>query len=98
MFAWFDASNAKAFGHELAVFFVERMPSDSKIGEKAFAQKADKLLAKMSAQVLRFCRENKLNPYKKAQLGNTFKWTLREAGLSVDYADKLTDWLMLQLP
>lgn len=98
MFSWFDASNAKTFGRELAMFFVERMPSDSKMGEKVFAQKADKLLAKMSARVLQFCSENKLNPYKKAQLGNTFKWTLREAGLSADYADKLTDWLMLQLP
>lgn len=97
MLNWFDASKAKAFGVSLAHFFIERMPLDSKMGERAFAQKADAVLAKMSGQILRFRQEYKLNPYKKAQLGNAFKWALLEAGFSADYANKLTKWLMLQV-
>lgn len=94
---WFDASKAKAFGTSLAQFFIARIPVDSNVGEKAFAQKADKILGQMSLQVLKFKQEQKLNSYKKAQLGNAFKWSLRDAGFSVAYADKLTKWLMLQL-
>lgn len=97
MLSWFDASKAKAFGVSLAQFFIERMPLEAKMGEKAFAKKAESVHAKMTGQILRFRQECRLNPYKKAQLGNAFKWTLLEAGYSADYASKLTKWLMLQL-
>lgn len=97
MFSWFDAREAKAFGASLAGFFIERMPLDTNTSEKAFAQKAEKVLVKMGVQILQFGQKHKLNPYKKAQLGNVFKWTLRDAGFSSAYADKLTQWLMLQL-
>ena len=95
--SWFDASEAKKFGNSLAMFFVERMPPGSQIADKAFAQKADKVLVKMRAQVVKFKLEHKLNAYKKAQLGNAFKWTLRDAGVSSEYVNKLTQWLLLQV-
>lgn len=95
--SWFDASEAKKFGESLAHFFLERVPVSGKMGEKAFAQKTDKVLLKMDGQIARFKQENKLNTYKKAQLGNAFKWALRDAGVSSDYADELTRWLMLQI-
>jgi hypothetical protein len=94
--SWFDAGQAKAFGVSLAEFFIKRVPLDSAIGEKAFAEKTDKVLEKMQLQVMRFRNENRLNPYKKAQLGNAFKWALRDAGYPSAYADKLTKWLMLR--
>jgi len=31
--------------------------------------------------------------YKKAQLGNLFKWRLLEAGVDSAYVDGLTDWI-----
>jgi len=95
--SWFDASEAKEFGKSLAQFFLERIPPISQAGEKAFALKADKVLFKMDGQIARFKQTNKLNVYKKAQLGNAFKWTLRDAGVSADYANKLTSWLLLQV-
>lgn len=95
--SWFDASKAKEFGASLAQFFIARIPVDSTMGERAFAQKADKVLGQMSLQVLKFKQGYRLNSYKKAQLGNSFKWSLHDAGFSVAYADKLTKWLMLQL-
>jgi hypothetical protein len=95
--SWFDVGQVKAFGVSLAQFFIQRVPLDSAMGEKAFAVKADKVLEKMSHQVTRFKLENRLNPYKKAQLGNVFKWELRDAGYPPSYADKLTKWLMLQI-
>jgi len=95
--AWFDARDAKAFGELLAVFFIERVPHDDKIKEKKFALKTQKVLNNMQRQVLRFRAEHRLNVYKKAQIGNTFKWRLREAGFDSAYVEKITEWLMLQV-
>lgn len=95
--SWFDATEAKKFGAALAHFFVEKIPPVSQIGDKAFAQKSDKVLHQMADQVSRFKLANKLNTYKKAQLGNAFKWTLKDAGIVPEYADDLTKWLMLRL-
>ena len=97
MFNWMDASEAKAFGKSLALFFLDRLPPSAQLADKAFAQKADKVLHQMDGQVLRFRQTHRLNFYKKAQLGNVFKWTLRDAGVNPDYADKLTTRLLLQM-
>lgn len=96
-FNWFDAADAKKFGNSLALFFVEKMPSTHRYGDKAFEMKANKILKQMGEQISRFKQQQKLNTYKKAQLGNAFKWTLLDASIEPDYADKLTQWLMLQV-
>ena len=51
----------------------------------------------MAEQIGDFKLENKLNLYKKAQLGNAFKWALLEAGYSGKDVDELTTALMHQL-
>jgi hypothetical protein len=51
----------------------------------------------MAGQVAHFKQTHKLNTYKKAQLGNAFTWTLKDANISSEYSDKLTEWLMLQV-
>ena len=94
---WFDARDAKAFGDALAVFFVQRVPHDDRIKEKKFALKTQKVLQNMQRQVFRFKIEHRLNIYKKAQIGNAFKWKLREAGFEATYIEKITEWLMLQI-
>jgi len=97
IFSWFDASEAKKFGESLARFFVDSMPAVSQVGDKAFAQKAEKLMRQMATQVVLFKKTHKLNVYKKAQLGNAFKWVLKDANVSTEYCDKLTRWLVLQI-
>lgn len=97
IFKWFDATDAKKFGNALAHFFVERMPSSKQFGDKAFELKANKILKQMVEQIIQFKQVQKLNTYKKAQLGNAFKWTLIDSGIQPDYADKLTQWLLLQV-
>ena len=72
--SWFDATEAKKFGDALAHFFVEKIPPASQIGDKAFAQKSDKVLHQMADQVSRFKLTNKLKIYKKEQIGSAFKW------------------------
>ena len=95
--SWFDAQKAKDFGTSLAAFFIERVPVKDRIEEEKFAAKTQKILAQMARQVTQFKAQNKLNTYKKAQLGNAFKWTLKDAGFEGAYIDQLTKWLMLQV-
>jgi hypothetical protein len=51
----------------------------------------------MEQKIIEFKRQNKLNVYKKAQLGNVFKWQLLEIGYTDQYVDDLTQWLMHHL-
>lgn len=97
IFSWFDARDAKAFGESLALFFVNSIPPVSQVGDKAFAQKAEKLLTQMAIKVAQFKQVHKLNVYTKAQLGNAFSWTLKDAKVSTEYCDKLTRWLMMHI-
>ena len=94
MFSWFDASAAKEFGSAMARFYIERMPLNSGLNEKQFASKAKLVLEKMARQLQSFKQQNKLNTYKIAQMGNTFKWGLKDAGYDEAYVDRLTEWLV----
>lgn len=94
MFSWFDAKAAKEFGTTMAQFFIERMPLSAGMTEKQFSIKAKFVLENMNSQVLAFKQQNKLNTYKTAQMGNTFKWTLKDAGYNEAYIDQLTTWFI----
>jgi len=97
VFSWFDAKAAKDFGTTMAQFFTAQMPLTAGLTEKQFASKAKFVLKKMDAQVLDFKQQNKLNTYKTAQMGNTFKWTLKDAGYNEAYIDQLTTWFIAKL-
>lgn len=97
LFGWFDAKAANAFGTELAAFFMARIPLDTHKNEKKFAIRINEVLGKMSLRVNQFKATNKLNIYTKAQLANSFKWTLKDAGYEPKYSDELTEWLVKQL-
>ncbi len=94
MFSWFDAKAAKAFGITMAQFFIERMPLSAGMTEKQFASKAKFVLEKMNSHLVSFKQQNKLNTYKTAQMGNTFKWALKDAGYDDVYVDQLTTWFV----
>lgn len=94
MFAWFDAASAKNFGAELARYFIERAPSAERNNDKKFERKTKKTLDSMAMQAREYTRANPLNFYKRAQLLNQFKWTLKEAAFDDAYIDKMTRWLM----
>ena len=97
MFGWLNAAAAKEFGAGLAQFYIERVPVALAVTEKKFAAKSKDVLDKMGLQVARFKETNSLNTYQKAQLGNAFKWALRDAGHDTAYVDRLTEWLVARL-
>lgn len=94
LLSWFDATEAKDFGESLAQFYMARVASDESGTTKKAAKKHKEVLEKLFQQMARFKREHKLNIYKTAQLGNAFKWTLKDAGYDPAYVDQLTTELM----
>lgn len=54
-------------------------------------------LNEMFRQIEKFKTEHQMNFYKKAKLGNAFKWALLEAGYNTEVVDNLTKELLLKL-
>lgn len=97
MLQWFNAAKAQDFGRELARFYSDRVPFDPPFSAKQFASKTQETLKKLEHQIRQFKDKESLNVYKKAKLGNAFKWSLRDGGYDNTYVDELTEWLMLRL-
>ena len=97
MLKWLDAKEEQAFGTELAKFYIERVPFESPFSTKQFAAKTQEVLKKVDLKVHNFKTNRPMNVYKKAKLGNAFKWVLRDAGYDTEYVDGLTEWLMHRL-
>ena len=96
-FNWFDAAPSKQFGTALASFYIAKLPVDSDKEDKKYANKKEFVTKKMFEQVTQFKLENRLNLYKKAQLGNAFKWALKDAGYPTTEIDQLTATVIRQL-
>jgi hypothetical protein len=94
LFKWFDASTATQFGSTLAQGVIAKIPLDISADDKKFSSKAGELLKGMDRQIASFKQTHPLNLYKKAKLGNAFKWALLDAGYRPAYVDELTEWLL----
>lgn len=98
MLSWFDAREASKFGTTLAEMLIERTPAEGAVvGKHLLTKKHQAMLHQLELQVTRFKTQHKLNAYKKAQLGNKFKWTLKDKGYDAAYIDQVTSWLMFKL-
>jgi hypothetical protein len=97
-FPWFDTSRLERFGEELAAIFADRYPPALEGDDKSASQK--KLAGAMNEMFRRvdqFKTEKRLGIYKKAKLGNTFQWKLRELGYSPPFCEKLARNLIIRL-
>lgn len=98
VFAWFNAKEAKAFGTDLADFYLARVQTQQATKSTKFVENKQRvLLEKLDQKIAVFRCSHKLNIYKKAQLGNAFKWRLLQAGFDTAYVDELTSWIVHKL-
>lgn len=97
MFAFLDAKAAKQFGTEMASFYKASIPPNADLKEKQFKRKSQYIIEKISAQIDTHKQSNKLNTYKIAQMGNAFKWELKDAGYDKDFIDKFTQWFVTRV-
>ena len=96
MIDWFDARDAQEFGITLAEFFMERVPLEQPHKKIKSLAKKQEVLDKMFLQIPAFKMKHQLNIYKKAKLGNAFKWKLLDADYDPELVDELTKLLMLK--
>lgn len=97
LFNWFNASEAEKFGLDLAEIFAAKFTASEARSEKKAVEKRAQLLQKLFMQIRQFSQTHKLNIYKKAKLGNAFKWKLLELGYDKEFVDALTKDLLVEM-
>lgn len=94
MFQWFNAREVKAVGNALAEHVISELNSVTKADKKRPDDKKDRIVRHIQARVSELKQRERLNVYKIAQLGNTFRWRLKEAGVDENYVETLTTLLV----
>lgn len=98
---WFDATEAKNFGAEMATLIIHRTPSEAKNKNQEWLAKKNEArhlvtLALIEKRLESFKKSHQLNFYKEAQLGSAFKYALIDSGYDQEFCDQTTTWLLLK--
>lgn len=98
MLSWFNAKAEKEFGLQLAEFVIKEMPAELNMKKQdKTVVKRQKIMQQVAHQILEFKRDHKLNIYKKAQLGNSFRWRLVEEKFDEDVVSEMTSIVVREL-
>ena len=88
---WFDTKEVDEFADAIAADLLARFPpSEIENQKRKGPARLKKVHDAIFARAEHFVRAKPLNMYKKARLGNRFKWALREAGYPAEFVDTLT--------
>lgn len=97
--ALFSNKEIDGFAKTLAQDLAKRYPPElDKSKEKKISQnRIAKVLEDAYGKAIQFKQEHKLGLYKKARLGNTFKWELKELGYSEKFIEIATEGLIVYI-
>src|SRR5512135_2537245 len=94
----FDTRELTEFATQLALDMSRRFPPASEARTDAGAKHQLKVILEgLSARAVRFHAEHKLGVYRKAKLGNVFRWKLTELGYSPEFVERATKELITRL-
>lgn len=95
----FSNREVDEFARSLAKDLAKRYPPalDATPEKKISQNRIAKVLEDTVAKAVKFNTEKKLGVYKKARLGNTFKWELKELGYSEKFIEVATEGLIVYL-
>jgi hypothetical protein len=98
MLKFFDTRELEEFAAGLAADLARRFPptSESRTDPGAVHQ-IKVILEGLAARAVRYHDQHKLGVYKKAKLGNVFRWKLQELGFSAAFAERATKELVTRL-
>ena len=86
---------AKTLAQELAKRYP---PALDKGGERRISQKRmTTILEDTCNRALEFKKQHRLGVYKKARLGNTFRWELQEMGYSGKFIETATEGVIVYI-
>jgi hypothetical protein len=94
----FNTTEIDSFASSLAEDLGRRFPpaSESRTDPGA-SQQLKAILESIGARALQFHEQQKLGVYKKAKLGNVFRWKLKELGYSDDFVERVTREIVTRL-
>jgi len=91
IFRWFDAGEVDALAASIVEELVMRAPPGTlPARDRKAAERLRNTHDAIFARAGKFARTNKLNIYKKARLGNQFRWALKEAGYPPEFVESWT--------
>lgn len=92
-----STSDVDAFAKTLALDLAKRYPPalDQGSARKLSQKRLTTILEETFAKAVQFKAEHKLGIYKKARLGNTFRWELQELGYSEKFVETATEGLVV---
>jgi hypothetical protein len=98
LFSFFSPREVDEFAKQLAQDISKRYPpSMDNSDKKVSANRLSKILEDAFTKAQTFNQEKKLGMYKKARLGNTFQWGLRDMGYSQKFIDIATEGLIVYM-
>ena len=98
LFEFLNTADLEKFANGLANDLGRRFPPASEARTDAGAKHQVKVILEgLGARAVRYQSEHKLGVYKKAKLGNVFKWKLKELGYSDDFAERATREIVTRL-
>ena len=97
LFGSVSGKDVDGFAITLALDLAKRYPPVlDKPGERKLSQKRlTTILEQTFDKAVAFKNEHKLGVYKKARLGNTFRWQLQELGYSEKFVETATEGLVV---
>jgi len=98
IFGMFDTRKVDDFARSLAADLSRRFPPASEARtDKGVKQQLEVVTEGLYSRALRFHQENRLGIYKKAKLGNTFRWQLKALGYTDPFIENVTKGLVVRL-
>ncbi|HYE36626.1 hypothetical protein [Methylocaldum sp.] len=100
MFGWFKKNKElDVFAKTLAQDIAKRYPPamDSTKEKKISVNRLSRILEDSYNKAQQYKQANKLGVYRKARLGNNFRWELKELGYSSEFIDTATEGLVVYL-
>ena len=94
---FFSTRNVTEFAKSLAQDVAKRYPPAiaNNPAQMVSQKRLSGILEDTFTRAAEFNRENKLGWYKKAKLGNEFKWELKEMGYDEKFVDVATEGLIV---
>lgn len=99
LFGSVSDKDVDAFAKGLAQELAKRYPpaldkgSERKVSQKRLTN----ILEDTFSRAIEFKRQHKLGVYKKARLGNTFRWELQDMGYSEKFVEIATEGLIVYI-
>jgi hypothetical protein len=91
MFKWFDSSEVDKFADWLSAEIIKRYPpAGLDTDTRKAVQRLQKVHDSLFLRVEAFAKENRLNIYQRARLGNRVKWAMRDAGYPLPFSESFT--------